>query len=214
MLTHILFSITGIAIAIYLSFSVAQIKLSLIQIAMVLILWQYNLSFKKQPLIGNFMISLIVGIGMLLIPLYDLFPVIALDFQDLFLEIFKIIIVYAYCLFALTFTYLLIKDLNNFKKDKELKYNTTAIFLGKEKTKYLSIIFISSLLAITSYIMFRFNSSLNIYIKLYAFINVYIVSLYSLYLLNKSEYQKVLLVVKGIMIAIIFSFIMLHYSNV
>ena len=76
--------------------------------------------FKKQPLIGSFLISLVVAIGLLLIPLYDLFPIIALDEVEraLFLEIFKVVIVYAYCLFVLTFTYLLIKDLNNLQKDK------------------------------------------------------------------------------------------------
>lgn len=133
---HIILNSTGILIGTYLS-----IYIGIIHLFSATLLWWYSNYWKRQPLIGNLMISFLTGLSIYLVSF--LYP----ENRDLILD---------YSLFAAVMTLIreIIKDMEDVVGDKRYGSHTLPIIWGMRKTKrfiYFLIITYTILMFFLSY---------------------------------------------------------------
>lgn len=150
MAAHFVLSAMGIVIGAYLAYSVGRINLAGIHLFCAATLWYYSSIFKRQVLLGNFVIALLAGIVPLTVALYEL-PLISANYADELLIRFenplqatgyiKIIFywVLGFSLFAFLLNFIreIVKDLADVKGDRENGRETLPIVLGYTYTRII-----------------------------------------------------------------------------
>lgn len=149
-LWHLLLSISGIlATAIAVSFE--KWYLIFANIACVLLLWLYSTSFKRQVLIGNFVISLLTAWSILIIffakvPFYAAFR--ASDAIDV--KFFRVAFLYAGFAFVLSLIREVIKDVEDMEGDRRYGCKTLPIVAGLVATKIYATVWMVVILGALS----------------------------------------------------------------
>ena len=192
-------TILGVGLGFYISNMIGKPGFSGFFIFGSAILYLYNAQFKEYLLIGNILISIIVGLVPVGVGLYDLLPAITPQNQQTQSVIFSILLDYSLFAFLINFLRELVKDQEDIEGDHQAGYNSLPLQLGKGRTN--KIIFAVSILPITFLIY---------YIYTYLFENISAV-LYALFLLmapllyfliniwsaeKKKEYSRLSLVLK------------------
>jgi 4-hydroxybenzoate polyprenyltransferase len=117
-LSHSLLSIFGILLGFFLSWRVAAINF-----ASVFLLWWYSNDLKRHPFVGNFVVALLTGVGVMMVD-----------------AIYKtgnvLIISYATFAFFMTLIREIIKDMEDLKGDDTFGCRTLPIVWGIRKTKF------------------------------------------------------------------------------
>ncbi|MDF2448296.1 MAG: ubiquinone biosynthesis protein UbiA [Bacteroidota bacterium] len=156
MILHILFNLIGLALGFYLAVKCNSLKLILIQILSILLLWFYSTNFKKQLLVGNFVVSLLTATIPLMPLVYEYYLLGSLDslvnlmFGDFLRTL--IIIVFGYSAFAFltSFSREVIKDMEDYRGDIQTGCKTMPIVWGiitsKVVTFFLIVITVGLLL--------------------------------------------------------------------
>ena len=148
-LIHQIFNFIAIAIGIYLSWRVENMKLLMINPLVAALLWLYSTGYKKQPLIGNLIVSLLTGMVILIVVLFEqpLFhPVGNLDFlaaYSIFLRAFY------YFIFAFLVSLIreIIKDMEDIEGDSKYGCKTLPIVFGIPRTK--SIVYMLGIIVLS-----------------------------------------------------------------
>jgi 4-hydroxybenzoate polyprenyltransferase len=118
-LFHVVLSILGIMLGIYLSW-----RLGAINIISVFLLWLYSNNLKRLPFIGNLTVAILTGLSIFVV------------------EIFyntnnPLILIYAFFAFFMTLVREIIKDMEDLKGDNSFGCKTLPIVWGIRKTKFL-----------------------------------------------------------------------------
>ncbi len=155
MILHIIFSVTGLLLGLYLALKCHNLKLLSFQILSIILLWFYSTHFKKQLLVGNIVVSLLTATIPVMPMVYDYY-LGGVDYRLLlFLTPFLktlIIIVFGYSGFAFltSFAREVIKDMEDYKGDVQTGCKTMPIVWGiitsKVVTFFVIIITIGLLL--------------------------------------------------------------------
>ena len=173
------------------------------------LLYLYSVSFKKQFLIGNIVISFLSGFMVFIIWLFNKsIPV-------------HLILFYSSFAFISTLIREIIKDTEDIDGDRNYNCKTLPIVAGIAKTKNviqsMNLIFVGGimlLLLYTNQISFQSKYSENIF-SFYILILVLVPSLSVFYMVNKAttkkHFSRLSLVLKLIMIAGIFSMILIKF---
>jgi 4-hydroxybenzoate polyprenyltransferase len=132
---YIAFNIVGVLIGFFISNIIFKEGFAGIFIAIAFILYLYATQFKQSLLAGNFLVSFLVAFSILLVGLFDLYPVITPETRPFLNVLFQIIIDYAIFAFLLTFIREIVKDIEDYEGDYKTGMNTLPIYLGKEKTQ-------------------------------------------------------------------------------
>jgi 4-hydroxybenzoate polyprenyltransferase len=127
-LYHTLLSFAGIAIGTYLNW-----KIGLLNFGAAFLLWWYSNNLKRQPLIGNIVVSLLTALAIVIV-------------DSLYKTGNTLIFIYAAFAFFITLIREVIKDMEDLKGDDTFGCRTLPIIWGMRKTKY----FIYGVLAIFS----------------------------------------------------------------
>lgn len=173
--TQLLICATFIIIILFYSINFnifAKIALYLLVVPLIVV---YNIYFQKKPLIGNIVVSVLLGAVFLFTEL-----VINGGIEKTYVP---------FCLaFFLTLIREIIKDLHDYSGDKEAKMQTLPIIIGTPKTNQFLIILIilSMIVFILPYMFFNYTQE---YIYL-LIIFIEIPLLYFLFLLVKSPSKK------------------------
>ncbi len=174
-----------------------------------ILLYLYSVSFKKQFLIGNIVISFLSGFMVFIIWLFNKsIPV-------------HLILFYSSFAFISTLIREIIKDTEDIDGDRNYNCKTLPIVAGIAKTKNviqsMNFIFVGGiilLLLYTNQISFQSKNSENIF-SFYILILVLVPSLSVFYMVNKAttkkHFSRLSLVLKLIMIAGIFSMILIKF---
>lgn len=134
MALHFVFSGIGVGIGFYLAWKVGIWNLGFINLFSASALWLYSTYFKRNYLSGNILISLLSGLVLLIVGLYDILP--ASEQNDInAIVVFKIICLYAVFAFITTLIREIVKDLEDLEGDQKMGYQTYAIVSGKKKAK-------------------------------------------------------------------------------
>jgi 4-hydroxybenzoate polyprenyltransferase len=165
-------NIIGVGIGFYLSNLIGKPGFSIIFIVISATLYLYATNFKKGFLIGNFLIAAISAMSVIIIGIYELYPIIDDENRGTLSLTFKILLDYALFSFIINLMREITKDAEDTEGDNTFGMNTLPIVLGLPKTK--KILFAFTLITILG-ILYYIN---NYYIAY----NLYIIAGYMLLL--------------------------------
>ena len=145
-------NIIGIAIGFYISHSVGKSAFFTIFVLISIALYTYASYLKGTVLFGNILISLLVGMSILIVGIFDLLPVIIPQNRDTQFTFFEIVLDYAVFAFLINLIREMIKDIQDVDGDHKAELKTLPIVLGRDRAT--KIAFIVSVIPIAAVIYF------------------------------------------------------------
>lgn len=150
---YVALNITGVSIGFYLSNVIAKPGFAALFILIAATLYFYAVNWKQMLLIGNFIVALLLSFSVIIIGIFDLFPVVNQSNQPLMANLFSILIDYAVFAFMINFIREIVKDLEDVNGDYNQGMRTLPIILGISRTaKVVSILSFIPVCAILLYI--------------------------------------------------------------
>lgn len=148
------FTLIGVGIGFYISNQIGKQGLSAIFVIISALLYVYASYLKQTLLVGNVVISALVGFSILIIGLFELYPATTEINQFTQTLAMKKIMDYAVFAFMINLLREIVKDIEDIEGDKEVGMKTLPIVLGKAKgMKAIFILAFIPLFAITYYIV-------------------------------------------------------------
>lgn len=163
-------TIIGVCIGFYLSNAIDKPNFAALFILIAAALYFYATTLKQMLLIGNIIVALLLALSVLIIGIFDLFPVTNAENQRQMIQIFSILIDYAFFAFMLHLIRELTKDLEDIEGDDHQGMNTLPIRLGISKTTKL--IAVLSLIPIGLYLTYMY--------RYFVLNNLHFITIYSL----------------------------------
>lgn len=186
---YIAFNVVGVLIGFFIANIIFKESFAGIFIFVAFVLYLYATQFKQSLLAGNFLVSFLVAFSILLVGLFDLYPIIAPETRQFLNVLFQIIIDYAIFAFLLTFIREVVKDIEDYEGDLKTGMNTLPIFLGKEKTQ--KVIFALSFIPLLALLYYLNTNFMNLdYVIYYTLIFVVAPLLYFIIKLWQAKTQK------------------------
>ena len=214
---YVVLNIIGVAIGFYLSNIIDKPSFATVFIFIAASLYFYATTLKKMLLLGNLLVAFILGLSVLIIGVFDLYPATYDGNREKMTLLFKILTDYALFAFVLNFIREIIKDCQDIKGDYNQGMQTLPIILGLNRTA--KIIF--GLLVIANAIIFWYiNHHLMSFDLYYAVLYTFILVLGPLiYSLIKSwnakttkDFQHLSLVLKWVIFFGIVSIAVITYN--
>jgi 4-hydroxybenzoate polyprenyltransferase len=158
---YVTLNIIGVAIAFYLSNAVEKPSLAGVFIGVAALLYLYASSLKQSLLAGNIIVAVVVAVSVLIVGIFDLYPVLNSENRINMGTQFLVLMDYAMFCFIITLFREIIKDAEDIKGDNDLGMRTMPIVFGIPKTTKIvfgaSIIFIAYLLLYAYQNYFTYN---------------------------------------------------------
>lgn len=212
---YIAFNIVGVLLGFFVANVIFKESFAAIFIVVAFVLYLYATQFKQSLLAGNFLVSFLVAFSILLVGVFDLYPVISNENRSFLGVLFQIIIDYAIFAFLLTFIREVVKDIEDYEGDIKTGMNTLPIYLGKEKTQ--KIIFGLSFIPLAALLYYLNANFKNLeYVIYYTLAFVIAPMIYFIIKLWQAKTQKdfnhLSTVLKIIMVTGILSIIVITYN--
>jgi 4-hydroxybenzoate polyprenyltransferase len=134
---YIAFTVIGVAIGFYLSNVINRPSFASIFIIIAATLYFYATSLKQSLLIGNFIVALLLSFSVIIIGIFDLYPVTFEENRAFMGLLFSILLDYAIFAFIINFIREIVKDLQDIEGDSNQGMNTLPIAFGKKNTTKL-----------------------------------------------------------------------------
>jgi 4-hydroxybenzoate polyprenyltransferase len=167
-LFHSLLSIAGVGIGLFLNW-----RIGLINFVSAFLLWWYSNDLKRQPFIGNLVVSLLTALAIVIVD--------ALYRTGNFL-----IFIYGSFAFFMTMIREIIKDMEDLKGDDTFGCKTLPIIWGVRKTKFLiyfiMLVFVLTVIALNTFLV-------NLPVR-YFFIFLFLPMLWLLFSLIRADTKK------------------------
>ncbi|MCD4833763.1 MAG: geranylgeranylglycerol-phosphate geranylgeranyltransferase [Bacteroidales bacterium] len=222
-LLHVIFNTIGIGLGAYISFYIGIPMLTLVFVFITGILWFYSTTYKRQFLIGNIIVAVLVALVPLMVILFEI-PLLNKEYGLLMKELrsdFTHIILWvsAFAIFAFLLTMIreIIKDIEDFEGDSAYGRKTMPIVLGVLNSKIVVITFILTTLFSLLYINFRFLNDLITLIYFIVFLIIPLVFLvYKIIVAeDKKDYHRAsnlskLIMLAGISYALVANYIIIQ----
>lgn len=154
---YIAFTFIGVSLGFYLSNVIGKPSFASIFIVIAATLYFYATSLKQSLLIGNLMVALLLSFSVIIIGIFDLFPITTDENRPIMGLLFGILLDYAIFAFIINFIREIVKDLQDFNGDFNEGMQTLPIVLGTERTTKL--VFVLSFIPI-ALILNYINSNL------------------------------------------------------
>lgn len=216
MLIHILLSILGIGIGIYLSFKIQILALGVAYILASGILWFYSTTYKRQFLVGNLIVAIFTGMVPFVVALFEV-PLLNQQYKEVLLHLnmnFNNILgwVGGFSFFAFLSTLVreITKDIEDFKGDRAFGRNTIPVVLGIRTSKIIIVCLIgfnifSLLFIYFRHLLYNNNGQIDFLTLSYFLVLLIIPFIILAYLVIKAEekehYHRASLLTKLIMLA-------------
>lgn len=153
---YIILNVLGVAVGFYLSNQLGRPGLAAIFIVISALLYIYATHLKAMLFVGNILISLLVAMSLLVMILFDIFPVIDLVNQELQLQSTRVILLYAGFAFFINLIREIVKDLEDIDGDQYGERQTLPIVFGRQRAT--SMIFILGIIALLSILFYTYKS--------------------------------------------------------
>jgi len=150
----IILNVLGVGIGFYLANSIEKPVFAAIFIVISASLYIYASYLKGVLLLGNLVISALVAMSLLIVPIFDLLPVINTYNQEALSAVFKIVLHFSCFAFGINFIREIIKDLQDINGDKNGGLNTLPIVLGRKRTT--NIAFLLGVLLVFSVVYYMY----------------------------------------------------------
>lgn len=218
---HLLLSVMGILLSLYVSFKTGEWLISVINFFCVVILLFYSTTFKRKLLSGNLIIAALTGWVIIVVYLFggaDIFSLQGWSTKVSTINVprfFKFTLVYTSFAFIMTLIREVIKDLEDMEGDRKYKCETMPIVWGVPAAKIFTAVWISVCIGILAVLqLYAWQSGLwgaTIYILLLTVLPLGLL-LQKLYKASTSLHYKALSkIVKMIMLAGILSMLFVKF---
>ena len=148
----IVLNVIGVAIGFYLSNIVERTGFFAVFVIISALLYVYASYLKQILLVGNLVISVLVGLSIVIVGLFELLPVITPENREIQLTFFKLILDYAIFAFFINLVREMAKDLEDIDGDYKAGMHTLPIAIGRERaTKVLFAMSLIPLFAVVYY---------------------------------------------------------------
>ena len=154
---YIILNVLGVAVGFYLSNQLGRPGLAAIFIVISALLYIYATHLKAMLFVGNILISLLVAMSLLVMILFDIFPVIDLTDRELQLTCTRVILMYAGFAFFLNLIREIVKDLEDIDGDRNGGRSTLPIVFGRTRTT--SIVFVLGLIALLAILFYTYKNN-------------------------------------------------------
>lgn len=131
---YIGFTVIGVAIGFYLSNVINKPGFASMFIVIAATLYFYATNLKQSLLIGNLIVALLLSFSVLIIGVFDLYPVTFDENRPVMGLLFGILLDYALFAFILNFIREIVKDLEDIEGDENQGMNTLPIAFGVNRT--------------------------------------------------------------------------------
>lgn len=131
---YVALNIIGVGIGFYLSNVIGKPGFASIFIIIAAALYFYATSLKQMVLIGNIIVAALLSISVIIIGIFDLFPVITPENQPMMANLFSILLDFAVFAFMINFIREIVKDLEDVNGDYNQGMSTLPIVLGISRT--------------------------------------------------------------------------------
>lgn len=131
---YVAFNIIGVGIGFYLSNIIQKPMFSAVFIIVAGTLYMYATSLKQNLLIGNIIVALLLSFSVIIIGIFDLYPITHEGNQLQMATLFSILLDYALFAFMINFIREIVKDIEDMDGDYNSGMSTLPILLGKERT--------------------------------------------------------------------------------
>ncbi|WP_396183574.1 geranylgeranylglycerol-phosphate geranylgeranyltransferase [Flavobacterium sp.] len=214
---YVALNILGVSIGFYLSNVIEKPSFATIFIFIAACLYFYATTLKKVLLLGNLMVAFVLGLSVLIIGVFDLYPATHKGNQDQMRMLFGILTDYAFFAFLINFIREIVKDAEDFKGDYNQGMQTLPILLGVGRTS--KVIF--GLLLVPIGIVFWYVNSYLMFNDLYfaVLFLLFLVLSPLLYCLIKSwtakstsDFRHLSLLLKWILFFGILSIVVINYN--
>lgn len=203
-------TLNGIALvlAAYLSWKMRKPTIFIFYGMLSGVFWLYSTTYKKQFLLGNFIVAFFTALVPLQVAYFDIIP-LNLEYADIlyvnvatFKVLFYWISAFAFFAFLLNFIREIIKDVEDFEGDKNCNCHTLPIAIGVKWTKTIVAALIVGLLISVVLIYFKFLY--DPFSKWYLLFTIWLPLIISLILIWKAQsiknYHHISLLIKLIML--------------
>lgn len=144
----IILNVIGVIIGFYLAHAINKSEFFSIFVIVSILLYLYASYLKQTFLIGNLIVSALVGLSILIVGLFDLLPNITNQNINIELFYFKILLEYALFAFFLNFIREIVKDIEDIEGDRKSGMHTLPIVIGEKRTSIVLFILTITLAAI------------------------------------------------------------------
>lgn len=135
---YVALNITGVGIGFYLSNVIEKPGFASIFIMIAAALYFYATSLKQMVLIGNIIVAALLSCSVIIIGIFDLFPVITPENQPMMANLFSILLDFAVFAFMINFIREIVKDLEDVNGDYNQGMSTLPIVLGISRTSKIT----------------------------------------------------------------------------
>ena len=217
---HSTLSIVGVLLGFYVSYRIELPVLGVIFLMASGILWFYSTTYKRQFLVGNFIVAIMTALVPFIVVIYEI-PPLNKEYGEILLRQhvnFNYIIAWVggFSLFAFLLTLIreIVKDAEDFEGDKAFGRNTLPIVMGIKFTKTVTYVLVAVTIAGLGLIYIIFLKDLISIV--YLILTVILPLLYSTLLIRKAEtpidYHKISTILKfimlfGVLYALVINFI-------
>lgn len=210
-------TITGVLIGFFLSNSIGKPNFAVFFIFIASLLYFYATTLKQIILLGNIAVALVLASSVIIVGLFDVFPVTTAENQKQMVPIFSLLMDYSLFAFMLNLAREIIKDIEDIEGDKYFKINTLAVQLGPPKTAKLLSLFCLVPIGLFLNYMYRY----------FVLNDLQLISIYSLIFIvsplcycaiklffakNKTDFSSLSLLLKWIILFGIVLLPILHYT--
>lgn len=155
-LFYFLLTFSGLGLGFILTSLMAQPVYFVIFILSAGLLYLYAIFFRKYALIGNLVVSSLVGLSVVLVAIFELLPVIDASNGENQMGAFSIFMSVGFFAFAITLVRELVKDIEDIQGDHVAGFKTLPIILGAQRTAKLSVVLILVSITLISWYTFTF----------------------------------------------------------
>ncbi len=134
---YIGFTVIGVALGFYLSNVIEKPSFASLFIIIAATLYFYATSLKQSLLIGNFIVALLLSVSVVIIGIFDLYPVTFEENRPVMGLLFGILLDFALFAFIINFIREIVKDLQDVNGDYNQGMNTLPIVFGVKRTAKL-----------------------------------------------------------------------------
>jgi 4-hydroxybenzoate polyprenyltransferase len=134
---YIGFTVIGVAIGFYLSNVIDKPSFASIFIVIAATLYFYATSLKQSLLIGNIIVAMLLSFSVIIIGIFDLYPMTNEENRSVMGLLFGILLDYAIFAFIINFIREIVKDLQDVEGDSNQGMNTLPIAFGVGRTTKL-----------------------------------------------------------------------------
>lgn len=207
----ITFNVIGVALGYYLAYSINQTGFFALFVIISGLLYLYSTFLKQLLIIGNVVISILVGFSLIMVALFDLLPMITDTNREIQVFFLELILDYAIFAFMINLLREFVKSLEDVEGDHKVGVQSLPIVLGRERaTKLIFLLSLIPTLLVIFYVssyLFKQTLVVGYFLALIVAPLIYAnIKLYSAD--SKTEYKHISSVLKVVMLTGILSLLL------